>query len=102
MTDAHEMLAVASYSTLSLTLEQLASYDVTNLFSLYVDGVAVPVTEDMIDVGQLQNAQEGGRLYGHLFLRRGGFLVQCRNYDKGGGGSRRAGDYSQRCHLSQR
>lgn len=60
VTDAHEMLAVASYSTLSLTLEQLASYDVTNLFSLYVDGTAVPVTEDMIDVGQLQNAQEGG------------------------------------------
>lgn len=61
VTDAHEMLAVASYKTLQLTLAQLETYDYTQLFSLYVDGEAVQVTSQMLDVTQLENAVEGGQ-----------------------------------------
>lgn len=56
---AHEAVVVPSYKTLSITKAELANYDLTFLFSLYCDGVAVQVTNEMIDSASLANVEEG-------------------------------------------
>lgn len=59
VSDAYDVYVVPSYNTLSLSPSQVESLDATMLFSVYVDGVAVQVTESMVDVSQLQNAAVG-------------------------------------------
>lgn len=59
VTEAHRVEVVNSYRLLGLQIEQLEDLDVTTLFSVYLDGETVKVTEDMIDASALENAQVG-------------------------------------------
>ena len=59
VTEAHRVEVVNSYRLLRLQIEQLENLDVTTLFSIYLDGETVKVTEDMIDASALENAQVG-------------------------------------------
>lgn len=59
VTDDYDISVIPSYNTLSACVSDVASLDVTMLFSVYVDGVAVEVTEDMIDASALDNAEAG-------------------------------------------
>lgn len=57
----HEVVvAVVCYPELKIATEQAATFDCTQLFSLYVDEVAVKVTEGMLDVSSLRAATEQG------------------------------------------
>lgn len=57
----HEVVvAVVCYPELKIATEQAATFDCTQLFALYVDEVAVKVTEDMLDVSSLRAATEQG------------------------------------------
>lgn len=55
----HDIELIPAYSVLEVEESALAALDVTSLFSLYVDGAAVRVTEDMIDASALQGAVSG-------------------------------------------
>ena len=55
----HWVEAIASYRELSITLSELEQFDFTSLFSLFVDGAPVRVTEDMIDTSALLGAEVG-------------------------------------------
>ena len=55
----HWIEAIAAYRELPVTLAQLEQFDFTSLFSLFVDGMPVRVTADMIDSTSLSGAQEG-------------------------------------------
>lgn len=57
--DGNDVLIVPSYSELTLTLSQLQGYDYTMLFSLYVDGESVQVTDEMVDSSALDQAAAG-------------------------------------------
>lgn len=57
--EAHLIEIVNSYKVLQLEKAQLASFDFTSLFSLYLDGEVVRITEDMLDLSALQNVEEG-------------------------------------------
>lgn len=46
--DNHRVEVVRAYRSLSMTAEELAGYDLTKLFSLYVDGDTVAVTAAML------------------------------------------------------
>ena len=59
VTEAHRVEVVNSYRLLGLQIEQLEDLDVTTLFSIYLDGETIKVTEDMIDASALENAQVG-------------------------------------------
>ena len=54
-----DVLIVPSARSLQIESTALADYDFTELFSLYVDGAAVKVTEAMLDTSALANAEEG-------------------------------------------
>ncbi|MGN1077535.1 MAG: hypothetical protein ACI4ST_03385, partial [Candidatus Gallimonas sp.] len=60
VTNAHEIEAVLSYEVFEIEESELSSLDCTTLFSLYADGVAVRVTEDMLDTSALEGAVAGG------------------------------------------
>ena len=55
----HWVEAIPAYRELPITLEELDQFDFTSLFSLFVDGVPVQVTPDMIDSSALADAKEG-------------------------------------------
>ena len=55
----HWVEAIAAYRELSITLSELDGFDFTSLFSLFVDGVPVRVTDEMIDRSALSDAQVG-------------------------------------------
>ena len=57
--EAHLIEIVNSYKVLQLEKAQLASFDYTSLFSLYLDGEVVRITEEMLDLSALQNVEEG-------------------------------------------
>lgn len=57
--DGNDVLVVPSYAELTLTLSQLQDYDYTMLFSLYVDGESVQVTDEMVDSTALSQATAG-------------------------------------------
>lgn len=59
VTEAHRAEVVNSYKLLQLLQDDVADLDVTTLFSLYIDGETVKVTEDMIDASALNNVQVG-------------------------------------------
>lgn len=62
VSEAHRVEIVNSYNEYSIEKSQLNSFDFTELFSLYVDGVAVKVEESMLDIGALSdssNVEEG-------------------------------------------
>lgn len=59
VTEAHRVEVVNSYRLLQLQIEQLEDLDITTLFSIYLDGETIKVTEDMIDASALENAQVG-------------------------------------------
>ena len=54
------MEGVACYPSLKLHINQVAEFDVTRLFSLYVDEKEVAVTAEMVDATQLLKATEAG------------------------------------------
>ncbi|MBR2930603.1 MAG: hypothetical protein IKC32_05175 [Clostridia bacterium] len=62
----HWVEAIPAYRELSLTLSELAEFDFTSLFSLFIDGAPVRVTSDMIDISALESAEIGG-VYKVLF-----------------------------------
>jgi hypothetical protein len=55
----HSVEIVVCYNKMSVAINKLSNFDYTQLFSLYVDNVAVRVTEDMVDTSALQNAAVG-------------------------------------------
>ena len=55
----HWVEAIPAYRELPITLAELDQFDFTSLFSLFVDGVPVQVTPDMIDASALADAKEG-------------------------------------------
>ncbi|MDE5547582.1 MAG: hypothetical protein K2J30_01090, partial [Clostridia bacterium] len=54
-----DVLIVNSYRVAEIQIDALADYDYTNLFSLYADGEAVRVTNDMLDTSALASAEAG-------------------------------------------
>lgn len=56
--EAHRVEIVNSYKEYSLTTSEIETFDFTELFSLYVDGVAVKVEKSMLDLSALSNAEE--------------------------------------------
>lgn len=59
VTDIHQVEVVLNYPNLELELANAPSFDCTRLFALYVDGDAVKVTKDMLDVDSLQSFEIG-------------------------------------------
>ena len=59
VTEAHRVEIVNSYKEYSLVASEIETFDFTQLFSLYVDGVAVKVEKSMLDLSALENAEEG-------------------------------------------
>lgn len=57
--NVHTIEAIPSYRTFELEASAVKDFDYTSLFSLYIDGAAVRVTEDMIDVSALADAAVG-------------------------------------------
>ncbi len=53
VTQDHIMEVLNSYRNLTLTKEELAGYDMTDLFSLFVDGMPVRVTSEMLDTSAI-------------------------------------------------
>lgn len=58
----HLLEVLSAYRTLEVTLAELGGFDYTGLFSLYVDGLPVQVTADMVDATAL-SAPEVGESY---------------------------------------
>ena len=56
----HWVEAIAAYRELSMSLSEIEQFDFTTLFSLFVDGAPVRVTDDMIDATELLGAEVGG------------------------------------------
>ena len=67
----HWIEAIAAYRELSLTLSELEGFDYTSLFSLFVDGVPVRVTEEMIDASALLGAEVGKSYTVHFSYTHG-------------------------------
>lgn len=59
VSDSRAVSVIPSYALLPLTLAELADYDYTMLFSVYVDGEAVEVTKEMLDISALTSAALG-------------------------------------------
>lgn len=59
VTELNKIEIVAAYGTFEITLSELADFDYTRLFLLYVDSKAVKVSKDMIDTSSLNNATVG-------------------------------------------
>lgn len=57
--DENAIEIINSYSLLEITKEELADFDFTNLFSLYVGGVAEKVLLSYIDASAIENPEEG-------------------------------------------
>ncbi len=55
----HEVTVHVAYPSCEIALSNLSTFDLTSLFSLFVDGVAERVTLDMIDASSLQGAKVG-------------------------------------------
>lgn len=55
----HIIRVLPAYVTKEVAISEVAAFDVTSLFSLYVDGVAKQVTEEMIDSSALEGAEAG-------------------------------------------
>ncbi len=49
----HEVEIMTSYRNPTMAPDEVAGYDMTSLFSLYVDGVPVQVTLEMLDLGEV-------------------------------------------------
>lgn len=59
VTELNKIEIVAAYGTFEITLSELADFDYTSLFLLYVDNKAVKVSKEMIDTSSLNNATVG-------------------------------------------
>lgn len=57
--NTHDMLVAITYKVCKIADTELDNFDYTTLFSLFVDGKAVQVTMDMIDLSALNNASVG-------------------------------------------
>lgn len=55
----HFIDVVPSYALCEITLEELASFDYKTLFSLYVDGAPVQITDEMLTVPSSEGAKVG-------------------------------------------
>lgn len=56
---AHQIYVVNCFNGVQIPINELDMYDYTQLFALYVDGDAVEVTVNMIDISSLENAVAG-------------------------------------------
>lgn len=59
LVDEHTIEVFTTYKTKAVLINEIAQFDYTQLFSLYVDGVAVRVTLDMLDLTKVSNPQVG-------------------------------------------
>ena len=59
VTNTHDMLVAITYKVCKIAITELDYFDYTTLFSLFVDGKAVQVTMDMIDLSALNGASVG-------------------------------------------
>lgn len=59
VTNDHEIEVVETYNNVEIYYDELLEYDYTELFSLYVNRVAVQVKKEMIDLSNLENAEVG-------------------------------------------
>lgn len=59
LTDEHNIEVFTTYKTKAILINEIAQYDYTELFSLYVDGVAEKVTLEMLDLSKVSNPQVG-------------------------------------------
>ncbi|MDE6397933.1 MAG: hypothetical protein K2L51_01280, partial [Clostridiales bacterium] len=62
ITNEHDIEIVPAYRLKEIEKSEAAQFDVTTLFSLYVDGSAVRVTADMIDDTALRGAEAGSEV----------------------------------------
>lgn len=54
-----DILVVPAYRTAEVPVTELDGFDFTSLFSLYIEGKAVRVTESMVDATAAENAEQG-------------------------------------------
>lgn len=59
VTNDHDIEVVNTYNEVNIHYNELLEYDFTTLFSLYVNKTAVEVTDDMLDLSSLQDAETG-------------------------------------------
>ena len=59
VTDQHDILVAISYKECKIAVSELNDFDYTTLFSMFVDGIAVQVTADMLDTSAILNATVG-------------------------------------------
>ena len=59
VTNDHEIEVVNTFNEVNIHYDELLEYDFTSLFSLYVNKTAVEVTDEMIDLSELQNVEIG-------------------------------------------
>lgn len=59
ITNEHEITVAVSYEICEIAISKLQTFDYTTLFSLFVDGVAQKVTNDLIDLTALNGAKVG-------------------------------------------
>lgn len=71
--EGHVIEIIDSFNSFEIAEDMLSSFDVTTLFSLYFDGEAVKVTEDMIDATALENATAGNSYVVSMRFEKGGF-----------------------------
>lgn len=62
MQEAHDVEAVVSYKLFEIESTEVATFDYKQLFSLYLDGVMIGITDDMLDTSALGTA-EAGKVY---------------------------------------
>ena len=70
--DEYAIEIIKSYSTLELTKDELADFDFTTLFSLYIGGIAEEVKLENIDASALADAEEGNTYPVTMSLERNG------------------------------
>lgn len=73
VTEGHLVEVINSYNEFEISEDKLASFDATILFSLYFDGEAVKVTNDMIDASALEGATAGNTYTVTLSYENNGF-----------------------------
>ncbi len=71
----HEVTVHVSYPSCEIALSNLSTFDLTSLFSLFVDGVAQKVTLDMIDASSLQGAKVGDECEIYFYFQKDDTIV---------------------------
>ncbi|MBQ3571773.1 MAG: bacterial Ig-like domain-containing protein [Clostridia bacterium] len=59
VTNQHDIVVAVTYKVCKIAITELNNFDYTTLFSLFVDGKAVPVTTNMLDLTALEGVTVG-------------------------------------------